>query len=141
MKFNQFLASVMVLTMISTTALARSPGREARHKGDEILPMEKHFNPEKMKELGLTDEQSAKLKSLRESKKAEFEKLREEMKEARHKFKQMIRSNASREEVQKAFQLMFAKKEQLAQGRLQSILDARDLLTEEQKVKLFSQGK
>lgn len=141
MKLNQFLASIVVLSVISGPALARGPGRDGGRHKDEIVPMEKHFNPEKMKELGLSEEQSAKLKAIREAKQAESEKLRAEAKEARHKFKQSIRANASREEVRQAFQAMIDKKEQLGKLRLESILDARDVLTDEQKAKLFSQGK
>ncbi|MGE9746753.1 Spy/CpxP family protein refolding chaperone [Bdellovibrio bacteriovorus] len=138
MKFNLVLAGALVATMMSTNAWARSGGRD-HHKNDEIA-LENHFSPKKMKELNLTEEQKEKLKAIREAAKAEKQKCREDMRTARKAFKEALRSNASKEAVTAAYQSMLEKKQQLSQARLDTLLSARDVLTEEQRAKLFSHG-
>ncbi|WP_374078205.1 Spy/CpxP family protein refolding chaperone [Bdellovibrio bacteriovorus] len=138
MKFSKSIVTVLAITMLSGIAFARGEGRGHHHKGDVIGPMERQLSPEKMRDLGLSEEQTAKLKALRETNKAEVQKLREETKKSRQNFKEAIRSNASKEVISQAFQSMMDKKTQLGKVRLESLLSARDILTDEQRAKLFS---
>lgn len=138
---NLIIAVVMAMTLSAGTAWARGEGRGGHHhKGDEISPLEKHFSPRNMKELGLTAEQKEKLKAIRETNRTDSEKLREEMKAARKAFKESLRTSATKEDVTKAYQLMLDKKNQLSKSRLDSLLNARDVLTDEQKSKLFGKA-
>lgn len=138
MKLNLVLAGALFTTMISTNVWARSEGR-GHHKGDEIA-MDRHFHPKKMKDLNLTEEQKEKLKAIREAAKADSQKCREDMRAARKAFKEVLRSNASKEAVLAAHQGMLDKKQQLSKTRLETLLSAREILTEEQRAKLFSHG-
>lgn len=137
MRFSKSIATVMAITMLSGIALARGEGRE-HHKGDEMAPMERKFSPEKMKDLGLSEEQISKLKVVREAKKTEVQKLREEIKKSRQNFKEAIRSNASKEVITEAYKRVTDIKIQLGKARLEGLLSARDILTDEQRAKLFS---
>lgn len=135
---NLIIAVAMAMTLSAGTAWARGEGHGGgHHKGDEISPLEKHFSPKNMKDLGLTDEQKEKLKAIRQANRVESEKIREEMKAARKAFKESLRTSATKEDVTKAYQLMLDKKNQLSKSRLDSLLNARDILTDEQKAKLF----
>ncbi|MEN0059486.1 MAG: Spy/CpxP family protein refolding chaperone [Bdellovibrio sp.] len=130
---------VGAFALASGNAGARSEGRSF-HKGDDMVPMEGHFTLEKMKKLNLSEEQTEKLKKIREAHKEDIQKHREEMKDVKKAFKKSIRSNASKEEIQKAFDTMIEKKGQLARMRLNNLLEAREVLTEEQRAKLFEKG-
>lgn len=135
MTFFKTLTAILMVTLISGMAMARGPGKD-----DTFAPMERHFSPEKMKSLNLTDEQKTKLKALRQERRAEVQKMREELEQAKTAFKESIQANASKDAIMQAFQKMIDKKSQLAKTRLDGILAARDLLTDEQKAKLFNKG-
>ena len=135
MNFGKLLVTFMAVTSISGIALARGPVKD--HKNEDLAPIEKHFSPDKIKNLGLSDEQKDKLKEIRRSHKDDGQKLREEMKTARKAFKDSLRTNASREEVLKAYETMSAKKSELGKARIEGLLSAREVLTAEQRAKLF----
>lgn len=137
MKFSKSLVTILAITMLSGIAMARG---ERDHHRDEFAPMERQFSPEKMKDLGLSSEQISKLKALREAKKEDVKKLREEMKQAKMAFKEAVRTNASKDAISQAYQAMMDKKIQLGKVRLENLLAARDVLTDEQRAKLFNKG-
>ena len=135
MKLGKLFTAFIAVMTISGMALARGPVKD--HKSDDLAPIEKHFSPDKIKNLGLSDEQKDKLKQIRKSHKDDGQKLREEMKIARKAFKDSLRTNASREEVLKAYEAMSAKKSELGKARIEGLLSAREVLTAEQRAKLF----
>lgn len=133
MKLSKIMMSVLALSLAAgTPALAKG-----KHKDDEIHSIDRHFNPKRLKELDLTAEQKDKLKAVRTEAKTEIKKCREDMKQARKDFKDALKSGASKEEVIAAFQKMTDKKTELSKSRLESILEVRDILTTEQRAKLF----
>lgn len=141
MRFSKLLMTILALTSISLTAQARGSGKE-RHGGDCGERFEKHLSMDKLKHLDLSDEQKAKLKELRKTHQQEGDKnYRTSIKEARKKFKETLRSNASKEEILKAYEDMTSKKAQADRARLDGLLSAREILTEEQRSKLFQKNK
>ncbi len=133
MKLSKVMISVLVLSLAAATPVLAKD----KHKGEDIHSIDKHFNPKKLKDLDLTSEQKEKMKALRTEAKSEIKKCREDMKQARKDFKEALKSGASKEEVVAAFQKMTDKKNELSKSRLESILEVRDILTAEQRAKLF----
>jgi Spy/CpxP family protein refolding chaperone len=122
----------------SGTALAR--GSEKAHEkdhGKDELAIEKQFSVEKLKKLDLSKEQREKLKDLREAHKGDTEKLREELRQAKKAFKEALRSNGSKEDVMKSFEAVAQKKAELGRARISGLLEAREVLTPDQRAKLF----
>ena len=125
---------VAAMTFISAASVA---GEGKGHKGGDMAPMDRHFSPENMKQLGLSSEQKDKLKDIRKSHRDDGKKIHEEMKAARKAFKEALKTDASKEDVTKAFDAMMAKKSELAKARFDGLLEAREVLTKEQRAKLF----
>lgn len=136
MKLSRLIMVLIAAVGLSSTAFARSEGRGGGHGRDE-LAIEKQFSMEKLKKLDLSKEQKEKLKELRETHKNDAEKLREELKIAKKSFKETLRSNASKEEVLKAYEAMIEKKSQVGKARITGLLEAREVLTPDQRAKLF----
>lgn len=127
MKVLNSLFAVLCVLIWSQVAVA----------GDGPL-MDNPFKMMNMKNLDLTKEQRAQIKELRQKNKDVVEKLQSEMKTAKKAFKDAIASGKSKDEVQKAFESMLDKKNTLARTRMDALLSAREVLTAEQKAKLFS---
>lgn len=134
MKLSRLMMVLISTVAFSTSALARGAGKG--HSKDE-LGIEKQFSVEKLKKLDLTPEQKEKLKELRQAHKDDAGKLHEELKAAKKSFKESLRSSASKEDVMKAFDAMMEKKSQLGKARMDGLLEAREVLTIEQRQKLF----
>ena len=135
MRLSGIIMVLIAVLGLSSTALARGEGRGG-HGRDE-LAIEKQFSMEKLKKLDLSKEQKEKLKELREAHKNDAEKNREELKAAKKSFKESLRSNASKEDVMKAYEAMMDKKLQVGKARIAGLLEAREVLTPEQRAKLF----
>lgn len=135
MSLVKVMSVIVTLGLVSGTALAKGD-REGRHGrgGDGV---ERHFSLEKLKELDLSPEQKEKLKALRENSKEERHKNMAAMKEAKEAFKTALKSNASKEEVAKAYQKMTEQKRAIGQARFDKLLEAREILTVDQRKKLF----
>lgn len=140
MKVKAFtvIMAIAMTAMISEAAWARGEGRGGHHRdgGDECA-MDKHLNPKKLKALGLSPEQEEKLKGLREANRSAVSQERDELKAAKKAFKEALRSGAPREQVEKAYDVMIEKKNRIAKARMNTLLSARDVLTPEQRAKLF----
>ncbi len=136
MKLSRLMMILLSCMTLSVAAHARGQGKDHGHGRDE-LAFEKQFSAENLKKLDLTAEQKEKLKELRKAHKDDAEKQREELHAAKKAFKQSLRSNATKEEVLKAFDAMLDKKELVARTRMTGLLEARDVLTPEQRANLF----
>jgi Spy/CpxP family protein refolding chaperone len=134
MKLSRVLLVLVSTMAVGTTALARAPERE--HSRDE-LAIEKQFSIEKLKKLDLSAEQREKLKDLRQKHKDDVQKLCEELKVVKRAFKDALRSKAGKEEVMRAFDSMMAKKIEVGKARMAGLLEAREVLTPEQREMLF----
>lgn len=139
MKLSGLIVVLLAIVGISSTSLARGEGHGRGHEGGrgEELGIEKQFSMEKLKKLDLSKEQKEKLKGLREAHKDDTQKLRDELKAAKKSFKESLRSNASKEEVLKTYEAMMDKKLQVGKARITGLLEAREVLTAEQREKLF----
>jgi Spy/CpxP family protein refolding chaperone len=92
--------------------------------------------PEKMmKELGLSDEQREKIKSIREKSKDERKKSRQELQAAHEAFREKIESNASQAELRKLFNVVQDKRKAVAERGFSTALEVREVLNEEQRKK------
>lgn len=134
MKLIRLMMILLASMTLTATALARGPAKE--HGRDE-LAFDKQFSAEKLKKLDLSAEQKEKLKELRRAHKDDAEKQREELRLAKRAFKDALSSNASKEEVLKTYDAMFEKKKQVGRTRMTGLLEAREVLTPEQRAKLF----
>jgi Spy/CpxP family protein refolding chaperone len=119
---------------VGSAAWARASERE--HSRDE-LAIEKQFSIEKLKKLDLSAEQREKLKELRQKHKDDVDKVCGELKVLKKNFRDALRSNAGKDEVLKAFDAMMLKKQETAKARMSGLLEAREVLTPEQREKLF----
>lgn len=137
--FKRLLILTLFVSLMSPLAEAR--GGKGRMKHGDSTEMDFKFHPEKMRELGLSNEQSEKLKVLRQKNKEDYRKSKEEMRNSKKQFRDLMKSNASREELFTAFKAMNDKKRELEQKRFEGMLDAREVLTPEQRAKLFSKEK
>lgn len=137
--FKRILIMAMFLSLIAPVVEAR--GGKGKMKHGDHAEMDFKFHPEKMRELGLSEEQSEKLKSLRQKNKEDHRKSKEEMMASKKQFRELMKSNASREEILSAFKAMNEKKRDLEQKRFEGMLDAREILTPDQRTKLFSKEK
>lgn len=136
--FKRLLLLSLFISLITPLAEARGGKGKTKHDPSE---MDYKFHPEKMRELGLTDEQTEKLKTLRQKNKEDHRKSKEEMMATKKQFRELMKSNASREEILNSFKAMNEKKRELEQKRFEGMLDAREILTPEQRAKLFSKEK
>lgn len=137
--FKRLLILTLFISLMVPVAEARGGKGKMRH-GDST-EMDFKFHPEKMRELGLSEEQLEKLKVLRQKNKEDHRKSKEEMMATKKEFRELMKSNASREEILRAFKAMNEKKRDLEQKRFEGMLDAREILTPEQRSKLFSKEK
>lgn len=135
MKLSRLIMIVISVTTLSSMSWARGMGKS--HHGRDELAIEKQFSMEKLKHMDLTAEQKEKLKELRKAHKDDATKLKEEFHSAKKNFKNALRSNSAKEEVLKAYDTMMEKKIQLGKARMTGLLEARDVLTPEQRAKLF----
>ncbi|AHI05110.1 putative periplasmic protein cpxP [Bdellovibrio bacteriovorus W] len=137
--FKRLLILSLFISLVTPFAEAR--GGKGKMKHGDPTEMDYKFHPEKMRELGLTDEQTEKLKTLRQKNKEDHRKSKEEMMATKKQFRELMKSNASREEILNSFKAMNEKKRELEQKRFEGMLDAREILTPEQRAKLFSKEK
>ena len=134
MKLVRIMSAVLTLGLVSGVALAKD--RHGKYgKGEDGV--ERHFSLEKLRDLDLSAEQKEKLKALREKSKGDREKNKSAMKETRKAFKDALKSNASKEEVKKAYEAMVSQKRAMGEARFDKLLEAREILTPEQRQKLF----
>lgn len=135
MKLSRLLMVVVSVSILSSLASARGVGREHGHRDE--LAIEKQFSLEKLKDLDLSGDQKEKLKELRKAHKDDANKFRDEFRAAKKSFKEALRSKAGKEEVLKAYDAMMEKKTQLGKSRMNGLLEAREVLTPDQRMKLF----
>lgn len=132
---------ILTLFISLTVPVAEARGGKGKMRHGDSTEMDFKFHPEKMRELGLSEEQLEKLKVLRQKNKEDHRKSKEEMMATKKEFRELMKSNASREEILRAFKAMNEKKRDLEQKRFEGMLDAREILTPEQRSKLFSKEK
>ncbi len=139
MKAFTVIMTIAMTSMVSQAAWSRGEGRGGHTKGGrgDECSMDHHLSLKRLKPLGLSKDQEAKLKDLREAKQSSIGKEREELKVAKKAFKEALRSGASREEVERAYGVMMEKKNKIAKIRMETLLSAREVLTTEQRAKLF----
>jgi len=88
------------------------------------------------KELHLTDDQVAKIKSLRESRRPEMESLQKQMKTDVETLRSKIKAKASEGEISSAKEKVKADREAMQAARKSGMEQMKEILTPEQQAKL-----
>ena len=101
-----------------------------------------HEMGEKMrKELGLSDEQLAQMKEIRQERKSSMKELKTKSKEARQAFQDALANpKTSKEELREKYQTLRTARQASRDARFETMLEVRSILKEEQIVK-FQQMK
>lgn len=124
----RIVAILSVVLFMSSVSMARGHGEGAAGPG--------MWDPKELKELNLTKEQKDKVKAIRESSKGKGKELRQATKEARKNMKALLASDASKEEIAKAFDVVQAKQAESAKFMFTQMLQVREILTPEQRAKM-----
>lgn len=115
------------LTLMTTTAFARK-GKGGDHKQEKSDKMRT--------ELGLSEEQVAKMKEIREKRKASREQHREKVKAAREEFHTAMKNpKASKAELEKKFDQLEKLQSQGKREQFEMMLELRSLMDEKQIAK------
>lgn len=116
-------ALVLVVLLTGTKALAFGKGREMQKMA---------------KELNLTPDQKAKMKSIRQNGREEMKAKRDALFAAREDLENSLRGAATDEELKKKFEALQKIQQEMAQGRFEKVLAIRAILTPEQRAKFKS---
>jgi periplasmic protein CpxP/Spy len=88
-----------------------------------------------MKELGLSDEQRAKIKEIRKGGREEGKKLRSELKEVREKLRNAAQSDSSKADLLSLFSKVQEKQQAMARHGFSKAMEIREVLTPDQRKK------
>ncbi len=126
-----------LLFAISSLTIASGGGKHGKRKMHKKMRKHKKQKLGKMKErLGLSEDQTAKIKSIRESHRTQMKSLREQKRAAKKQFKEAMKSsNQNPEQLRSLFNVVQNKKSQLANARFEKRLAVRSILTPDQLAK------
>ena len=127
------IASVLFLSFAIAVVSLPAEARKGRHG--------KGMHAKMMKELGLNDEQKAKVKEIRKEYKPKMKEIRAEKKEARKKFHEVFASEADSDDVRDAHEKITDLKEKLHELKLKKMLAIRDVLNVDQRKKFMEMKK
>ena len=88
-----------------------------------------------MEELNLTTEQQEQIQAIREKYRPQMEERRETLRKEQEILQEMMTGNASRDAILRQHQKVASLRQELGNLRFQSMLDTREVLTEEQRQK------
>ncbi|NES87603.1 MAG: Spy/CpxP family protein refolding chaperone [Moorea sp. SIO2B7] len=88
-----------------------------------------------MEELNLTTEQQEQIQEIREKYRPQMQQRRETLQKEQETLQQMMTGNASRDAILRQHQKVASLRQELGNLRFQSMLDTREVLTEEQRQK------
>lgn len=126
--FAKQFAYTLILSIISSTAFAKGPGR---HRGERGPKMEKM-----LESLDLNAEQKTKIFELNKSSKDEIKTLKAANREARKSFEDATKdATKNDEELRKLHDLFVESKSKMMKARFEKMLKIRSVLTEEQRKK------
>ncbi|NRA67421.1 MAG: Spy/CpxP family protein refolding chaperone [Pseudobacteriovorax sp.] len=117
---KKFLFALPLMLALSAPALSR-PGGPGKHL--------KHI----LEQLDLDESQKTKMTEIRQNSRAAMRAQRQEMKAQRRAFQELLKSNASDEDLRKAFASLENLKAKLSQFRFENMLQIRKVLTAEQR--------
>lgn len=116
----KFFGLVLIGCLVSGGSFARD---NSKHERGEFLK----------KELGLTDEQYAKVKSFKEADRKELETIRKNFKELKKSFNEtMKKTSSTNEELKQKFDEFQKARDQYQRARFEKMLKMRGVLTPEQ---------
>ena len=128
------LTILAVVALVASTATARGPGGGKHHKGPPPLEkmLERHAD-----ELGLDDATLDKADEIAEEARDASEPLRDAVKAARETLREVVDSDApTSSEIKDAVQAVADAQASLKTSRIETMLQIRALLTDEQRAKL-----
>jgi len=111
--------------LITPSAFARKRGKGGEDGGRQRI----------FKELGLNDNQKAKMKEIRSSRKAKMKQLKENKKNAREAFKSALGSGSSDSNLKSLHKEMLSAHNNFKTYRFETMLQTRSLLDDNQKKK------
>ncbi len=116
--------------LAQNTTPDRQPADEMRHRG-----MRKGMGERWGKELNLTTEQQAQIKTIRDQEKTASESLRQQMRTAREQLGTLMAGNASDAQLRQQHDQVRQLGQQLGDRRFDTMLKIRNVLTPEQRTK------
>lgn len=123
----KFMTVLSAIVLSASLSQARPGGK---HHGPGM------WGPKEFKELNLTAEQRDKVKAIREASKDKAKALRQETKEANKKLKEILATEASKDDLNKAFENVQTKRAEMGKFMFGQMLQIRDILTPEQRAKV-----
>jgi periplasmic protein CpxP/Spy len=116
--------------LAQNTTPDQQPTGKMRHRG-----MRKGMGEQWGKELNLTTEQQAQIKTIRDQEKTASESLRQQMKTAREQLGTLMAGNASDAQLRQQHEQVRQLGQQLGDRRFDTMLKIRNVLTPEQRTK------
>ena len=117
---------ILVAFMVFTPqAFSKGPGHGGKHGGMKLF-----------KQLDLNDEQKEQIKEIRKGNKEKAQSLRETAKSNKEAFKNAMDSQTSNSKLKSLRSKMVKSKQALKDHRFNTMLEIREILTTEQRVKL-----
>lgn len=122
MKIITLVLSMMLMSNVAFSA----EEKEKKHERGEILK----------KELGLSDEQLAKVKEIRKSSKSEIQENKKQFRQLKTDFKEAMKNpNSSQEELTAKFEAFQKSRDEFQRKRFAMMLKMREVMTPEQLAK------
>ena len=98
------------------------------NRGDRGQKMERM-----LQQLNLTDEQSQQIETIKEQSQTAARELKEQLQTQRQEMQTLMKSDAAKEEIREQHQVAQSLRQQLENERFETMLEIRDILTQEQR--------